>query len=408
MKRSEFVHLHLHSQYSLLDGAIQFKPLFKKLNALKMDAVALTDHGAMFGAVEFCGEAIAAGVRPIVGCEAYVAPASRFDRGPVSSDASTDRSHHLVLLAQDDKGYRNLCALVSAGYLEGFYYKPRVDKELLASHAEGLIALSACLHGEVAANLLHGREDAARHAAGFYKETFPGRFYLEVQDHGLEGQKAVNPRMIALARAMGLPLVATNDAHYLNRDDAEAHDALLCIGTGKSVADPRRLRYDGDQFYVKSEEEMRALFGEIPEALTNTLAIAEQCAFRFEEGKIHLPRFPIPAPDMTIEQFLRQTAVNGLEHRFAEAARRGKPLDDAAKRARMVRLEMELGVISKMGFPGYFLITWDFIRYARETRSCRATSGLSFSMTRSRGSSSSAFSMVIFRSLGISLAILSA
>lgn len=359
MKHSEFVHLHLHSQYSLLDGAIKFGPLLEKAVEQKAPAVAVTDHGAMFGAVEFFREAMAAGVKPIIGCEVYVAPGSRLDK------TSNARPHHLVLLAQNKKGYQNLCRLITAGYTEGYYYKPRIDKELLEEFSGGLIALSACLQGEIPSALCSGDEKRAAEAADFYKSVFPGRFYLEMQDHGMEEQKKVNRLMLPFAKKMGLPLVATNDAHYLNGEDAEAHDALLCIGSGKLLSDENRLRYPGDQFYVKSAEEMAALFAEVPEAIKNTLKVAEELNFTFDEGEYHLPSFPIP-PDTTIDMYLEEMASHGLELRFIQAEKAGRPFSPKMKAEYVKRLRSELEIINKMGFPGYFLITWDFIRHARD------------------------------------------
>jgi DNA polymerase-3 subunit alpha len=364
VKHSDFVHLHLHSQYSLLDGAIHFDRLLDKVNEMAMPAVAITDHGVMFGAVEFYHMAIKKGVKPIIGCEIYIAPGSRFEKGAASSDQQSERYHHLVLLAQNKKGYQNLCKLVTAGFMEGFHYKPRVDKELLAAHSDGLIALSACLHGEVAKNLATGNETQARQAAQFYNQLFPGRFYLELQDHGMERQRKVNRLLIPMAREMGVPLVATNDAHYLNREDSAAHDALLCIGMGKTLAAEDRLRYEGDQFYVKSPDEMKALFKETPEAIANTIRIAQECNFVFDEGKYHLPRFPIPS-DSSMDDYLAQLAAHGLDLRFINAAKAGKPFPDDKKEEYRKRLRWELDTIGKMGFPGYFLITWDFIKHAR-------------------------------------------
>lgn len=322
----------------------------------------MTDHGAMFGAVEFCQKAVAAGVMPIVGCEAYLAPGSRFTKTLAEKN---ERYYHLVLLAQNNKGYKNLCELVSAGYLEGYYYKPRIDLELLAERADGLIALSACLHGEVSRFLKMGQYEKGKEAAMRYAEIFPDRFYLEIQDHGIEDQKKVNREMVRLAKDTGLPLVATNDAHYLNQQDATAHDVLLCIGTGKSVNDINRLKYEGTQFYVKSPEEMFRLFGEIPEALSNTLKISEQIGFTFDEGKYHLPQFPIPT-DSTPDTYLEQISLRGLEDRITEARHRGAIFDTAKSETYHKRLFMELDVIRRMGFSGYFLITWDFIRHAKK------------------------------------------
>jgi len=319
----------------------------------------------MHGALEFYHKAMNAGVKPIIGCEAYVAPKSRFDKTHISSNSGADKAHHLVLLAQSSKGYKNLCKLVSAGYTEGFYYKPRVDKRLLEEHSEGLIALSACLQGEVARALGDGQMDKAKDAADFYRQVFPGRFYLEVQDHGIARQRDLNPKMVRLAKEMDLPLVATNDAHYLNREDAEAHDALLCIGSGKSISDKNRLRYEGDQFYVKSAEEMMALFGEIPEALNNTLRVAEELNFSFDNKKYHLPDFPVPG-DTNIDIYLEQIAIDGLDKRLSDKATKGGKVTVEMRKRYRARLDLELATIQKMGFSGYFLITWDFIRYARD------------------------------------------
>lgn len=365
MEHSDFVHLHLHTQYSLLDGAIKIDPLIKRVREFKMPAVAITDHGAMFGAVEFHRKAVAAGVLPIIGCELYVSPGSRFEKSAGATDGYGERYYHLVLLAQNSKGYKNLCTLVSKGYTEGFYYKPRIDKELLAAHSEGLIALSACLHGEVASYLSAGKYEEGKAAALSYSEIFPGRFYLEIQDHGIKEQQLVVKEMVRLAKDTSLPLVATNDAHYLTQADADAHDVLLCIGTGKLVSDERRLRYHGDQFYVKSPQEMKKLFGEIPESISNTVAISEMIGFTFDQGSYHLPQFPTP-PDTNIDDYLEQRASHDLELRFIEAQKRGGFPRQEKRSEYNDRLQMELEIIRKMGFSGYFLITWDFIKYARD------------------------------------------
>jgi len=368
MSKSQFVHLHLHSQYSLLDGAIKFGPLAERVKAMGMPAVAVTDHGAMFGAVEFFKTAIKAGVKPIIGCEMYVAPKSRFDKS-TGAGAGEERAYHLVLLAQNKKGYHNLCQLITAGYRDGLHYgKPRVDKELLAAHSGGLCALSACLQGEVARMILSEREDKAREAAEFYASAFPGRFYLEIQDHGIRAQRAVIKGMVPLAKSMGLPLIATNDAHYLQREDSEAHDALICIGKGAFLSQPERMRYEGDQFYVKSAEEMAALFGEFPEALSNTLKVAEECNFAFElssqTNKYHLPNFTPPA-DTGIDAHLERLSMHGLEARFQESSARGYEFPQAKKDQYRARLIEELAMLRQMGFSSYFLITADFIDFAR-------------------------------------------
>jgi DNA polymerase-3 subunit alpha len=368
-KKSLFVHLHLHSQYSLLDGAIKFDTLAAKAAALGMSSVALTDHGSMFGAIEFFKKCVKAGVKPIIGCEMYVAPKSRFDKTSGGPDSGEERAYHLVLLAQDKKGYHNLCRLISAGFREGLYYgKPRVDRELLAAHGGGLTALSACLQGEVSRAILSERPERAEEAAGFYAQAFPGRFYLEIQDHGMRAQKTVIKGMIPLAKKMGLPLIATNDAHYLNREDHEAHDALICIGKGAFLSQENRIRYEGDQFYVKSAEEMAALFGDIPEALSNTLKVADECNFSFEftsdTNKYHLPAFTPPG-DATIDSHLEGVALHGLEARFNEARARGKDFSPETRLRYQARLAEEVAMIRMMGFSGYFLITADFIEFAR-------------------------------------------
>lgn len=368
--KPSFTHLHLHSEYSLLDGAIKIDKLIDRTLELGMDAIALTDHGSMFGVFEFARLATKKGVRPIIGSEVYLAPRSRFDRGDYKRAALADptrqgdRYYHLVLLAQNEKGYKNLCKLVSAGYLEGFYGKPRIDKEILASHSEGLIALTACLSGEVPRHLLRDDLPAAKKAACEYKDIFGDRLYLELQDHGIKEQRAVNRSMVRLAGELDIRLVATNDAHYLHRADARAHDALCAIGSGALLKDSERKRYPGDQFYVKSPEEMIALFGEIPEAIASTERIKEMIGFTFQTGRYHLPRFPIP-PDTTLERHLEDMAIHGLNLRFIEARKRGAPLSKEREEKYLRRLKMELGVIGQMGFSGYFLITADFVRHAR-------------------------------------------
>ena len=347
---NSFVHLHVHSEYSLLDGAGRVKDLVRAAGEMGMPALALTDHGVMYGAVEFYQAARAAGVKPIIGCEVYVAPRSRHDREP----RRDDYQYHLVLLATDATGYRNLTALVSAAFLEGFYYKPRVDRELLARHSQGLIALSACLAGEVPAHLLKGQEAAARAAAAWLRGVFgPANFYLELQDQGLPEQRQLNRRLIDLAASLNIPLVATNDVHYIRQDQARAHDVLLCIQTGKTLDDPNRLRFPTAQFYLKSPAEMDNLFREVPSALANTLAIAERCHFDFTFGRLHLPAYQVPAGE-DAASYLRRLSYEGLKRRY--------PHDDGTARQ---RLEYELGIIEQMGYPGYFLIVWDMVNFAR-------------------------------------------
>jgi DNA polymerase-3 subunit alpha len=358
-----FVHLHLHSQYSLLDGANRLDDVLGAAHAAGMPAMALTDHGNLFGAIEFHDRARKAGVKPILGIEAYVAQGSRHDRDPQRGG-----SNHLVLLARNETGWKNLIRLTSSSYLEGFYYKPRIDHELLRRHSEGLIGLSACLKGEVNERILSRREAEAEETARLYREILgEGNFYLELQDHGIAEQHAANEVLRRMARRLELPLVATNDCHYLTRSDAFAHDVLLCIGTQRLLSDEGRMRYAAEEFYLKSAEEMRALFPQDAAALEATLEIAERCDVRIEEGKFHLPEFPVPAGE-TDESYFERTAREGLEERLEELRRRDPRI--LARRAPDLyreRLRYEIEVIRRMGFAGYFLIVWDFIRHARES-----------------------------------------
>ncbi len=358
-----FIHLHNHSEYSVLDGALKVGDMVNAACELNMPAVALTDHGNIFGAVQFFKKARERNIKPILGSEMYVAPGSRFDKTPRSGE---NHHFHLVLLVKNETGYRNLCELITRAYLEGFYYKPRIDKELLAKHGEGLIALSACLQGEV--NVMLGRrlEDAARETALEYSKFFaPGDFYIELQDHGIPEQKALNPQLIALARATNLPLVATNDVHYLRREHAESHDVLLCIQTNKKLSDPDRIRFSSQEFYFKSGAEMSALFPEAPEAIENSFHIAAKCDFAFPSHKYFLPQFKVPEGD-TLKDYFERTAWEGfdrirpgLEKRIA-AGQLSHPLEEYEK-----RLKREIELIEEMGFEGYFLIVWDLLRAAR-------------------------------------------
>ena len=359
---SDFVHLHLHSQFSLLDGANRLDDVIKAVAEAGMPAVALTDHGNMFGAIEVYNKARAAGVKPIVGMEAYVAQGSRLDRTP-----GRGSSNHLVLLARNETGYRNLLKLTSASYLEGFYYKPRVDKELLRKHSEGLICLSACLKGEINEHIVATREREAEAAAREFLEIFgEGNFFLEMQDHGIPEQRLANDVVRRLSKRLGIPLVVSNDCHYLRKDDAFAHDILLCIGTQKTFSDADRLRYASDNFYLKSAEEMHKLFPDDHAALENTLAIAERCDLVIPTGSFHLPEFPVPA-GYTLQEYFQKVARAGLEERLFEIRkRRAQGLVRHPDEAYLQRLEYEIQVIEKMGFPGYFLVVWDFIRHARE------------------------------------------
>ena len=353
MKFSNFVHLHTHSQYSLLDGACRLDSVIQLAKDFKMPALAITDHGNMFGAIEFYKKATKAGVKPIIGIEAYVAAGSRHDKK--ASTVYPNGGFHMILLAKNLTGYKNLIKLSSAGYLEGFYHRPRMDKEILKEHSEGLIATSACLMGEVNWHLQRGETEEAVAAARFYLDMFgEGNFFLEIQNHGLEQEKLILPKITAISRETGIPLVATNDCHYLRQQDWEAHDALLCIQTDKKVDDPDRMRYNSDQIYFKSPEEMERTFGDYKEALENTLRIAESCNLELELGQLKLPVFPIPKPYVDPDQFLRHLSEEGLKDRYSKITEEIKK-----------RLDYELGVIKQMGYAGYFLIVKDFCDYAR-------------------------------------------
>ncbi len=365
---SRFVHLHVHTQYSLLDGAIRLKDLFETAKSFGMPAVAITDHGNMFGALEFFEMSKKYGVKPIVGCEAYVAPRSRHDRSLKTegdNNGDEDRNYHLTLLARNLTGYQNLMKLISIGYLEGFYYKPRLDREVLRRHSEGLIALSGCLKGEVASAVLKNREEEARKIAAEYSEIFgPENFYLEVQSNGLTEQGIVNDGLVKLAREIGLPLVATNDCHYLRKSDARAHEILLCIQTGKTVLDEKRLKFHTDQLYFKSPEDMEKAFSYIPEALENTLAIAEKCDLKLNLGEYHFPVFPLE-PGESVEDRFELEVRQGFSKRI-EAIRRKRPgFSETNLKEYEERLEYELKIIKQMGFAAYFLIVSDFINYAK-------------------------------------------
>jgi len=352
MKHSGFVHLHQHSQYSLLDGACKVPELLKRACELRFPAIALTDHGNMFGAIEFYQEAVKQGVKPIIGIEAYIAPSSRFDK---ASHGIKDASFHLTILAKNEKGYRNLMKLSTIGYLEGFYYKPRMDKEVLKKYHEGLIGLSGCLKGEVAYYIRNDQMKEATRAIREYQDIFgKDDFYLEIYDHGIEEQKKVVEKYLDISREMNIPLVATNDVHYIHRNDAAAHDALLCIGTGSMLDEPNRMRYATDQFYLKSAEEMRELFKNIPDAVENTLAIAHKCNLELDFKKTYLPRFEPPA-GQTKEAYLEALCREGITKRM-----------DGIPPVYETRLNYELGVIRSMNYVSYFLIVWDFIRYAKE------------------------------------------
>lgn len=346
-----FTHLHVHTEYSLLDGSSKIKELAVRAKELGMDSMAITDHGAMYGVIDFYRAAREAGIKPILGCEVYVAPGSRFDRENVHGE---DRYYHLVLLAENNEGYQNLMKIVSKGYVDGFYYKPRVDMEVLKTYHKGIIALSACLAGEVPRFLARGLYEEAKEAVLKYQEIFGrGNYFLELQDHGIPMQRQVNQGIIRLSRELDIPLAATNDCHYINAEDWEAHDILLCIQTGKKVADENRMRYEGGQYYVKSEEEMRELFSYIPEAIDNTAKIAERCNVEIEFGVTKLPRYEVP-DGYDSWGYLNHLCSEGFKERYPE--------DDGTLKE---RLEYELGVIKSMGYVDYFLIVWDFINFAR-------------------------------------------
>ena len=346
-----FTHLHVHTEYSLLDGSSKIKELAVRAKELGMDSMAITDHGAMFGVIEFYRAAKDAGIKPIIGCEVYVSPGSRFDRENVHGE---DRYYHLVLLAENNEGYQNLMKIVSKGYVDGFYYKPRVDEEVLRQYHDGIIALSACLAGEVSRYLERGLYEEAKNAALRYQEIFgAGNYFLELQDHGIPQQRQVNQGILRLSRELQIPMVATNDCHYINAEDWEAHDILLCIQTGKKVSDENRMRYEGGQYYVKSEEEMRELFRYAPEALDNTHKIAERCNVEIEFGVTKLPRYDVP-DGYDSWTYLNHLCREGFKERYPGG---GKDLED--------RLEYELTTIKNMGYVDYFLIVWDFINFAK-------------------------------------------
>ena len=347
-----FTHLHVHTEYSLLDGSNKIKEYVDRVKALGMDSAAITDHGVMYGVIDFYRAARAAGINPILGCEVYVAPGSRFDREAGSGD---DRYYHLVLLAENNQGYSNLMKIVSKGFVEGFYYKPRVDLSLLEKYHEGIIALSACLAGEVARFLTRGMYEDAKKAALRYQDIFgKGNFFLELQDHGIPEQQNVNQQLLKMHRETGIELVATNDVHYTLAEDAQPHDVLLCLQTGKKLADEDRMRYEGGQYYVKSPEEMERLFPYAPEALENTHKIAQRCHVEIEFGVTKLPKFDVPE-GYTSWEYLNELCFKGLEERY-------QPVTEELKE----RLNYELSTIRNMGYVDYFLIVWDFIKYARD------------------------------------------
>ena len=347
----DFVHLHIHSEFSLLDGANRIKDLPVRAKELGMKAIAITDHGVMYGAIDFYKACKNEGIKPIIGCEVYVAPRSRYNKEPNIDN----RYNHLILLAKDNQGYKNLCKLVSIGFTEGYYYKPRIDLEVLEKYHEGLICLSACLAGSVNQALLNGQTEKAEEIALWHKKVFGEDYYIEIQNNGLKEQVLANQKLVQLARKLDIPLVATNDAHYLKKEDAYNHEILLCIQTGKRMSDEDRMRFETDELYVKSPEEMSEYFAAFPDAIENTVKIADKCNVEFEFGHTILPNYDVPPEFETHYDFFKKICDDGIKKRYGE-----NPSEEILKRA-----EYEIGIIEKMGFVDYFLIVWDFIHYAK-------------------------------------------
>lgn len=348
---ADFVHLHVHSEYSLLDGASRLQNLVQMAVEYEMPSIALTDHGVMYGVIDFYKLAKKAGINPVLGCEVYMAPRTRFDKEAHIDDTL----NHLVLLAENEQGYKNLLSIVSNAYLDGFYYKPRADRELLAQNNKGIIALSACMAGEIPRLILDGDYEKARNVACEYREIF-GRdnYFLEMMDHHLPEQRMVNEALRKLSQETGIPLVVTNDAHYLRREDARIHDVLLCIQTGKTLQDENRLRFTGQEFYLKSPQEMASLFPNDLDALRRTREIADRCHVEFDFSEMHLPEFQVPA-EYDLDSYLRKLCEEGISKRYP----------DGVSQEAKERLAYELRVIQHMGFSGYFLIVQDFVNWAR-------------------------------------------
>lgn len=351
MLQGKFVHLHVHSEFSLLDGANRIKDLPVRAKELGMDAMAITDHGVMFGAIDFYKACKANGIKPIIGCEVYVAPRRMADRDP----SIDNRYNHLILLAKDNNGYKNLAKLVSLGFTDGFYYKPRIDKEVLEKYHEGLICSSACLAGEVASDIVKGDMEAAKKSALWFKSIFGEDYYLEIQNNGIKEQVLVNQKLIQLSRELDIPLLATNDSHYLKKEDAYNHEVLLCIQTGKRMSDEDRMRFETDELYIKSPEEMMDYFKAVPDAIENTVKVAEKCNVEFEFGHTILPNYDVPEEFATHYDYLKKLTDDGIRNRYGE-----NPSKDIIERK-----EYELGVIKKMGYVDYFLIVWDYVHYAK-------------------------------------------
>ena len=348
---SKFVHLHIHSEFSLLDGANRIKDLPVRAKELGMDAMAITDHGVMYGAIDFYKACKKEGIKPIIGCEVYVAPRSRFDKEP----GIDNKYNHLILLAKNNQGYKNLSKLVSLGFIDGYYYKPRIDLEILEKYSDGLICLSACLAGSVNQALLNGQNEKAEEIALWHKRVFGEDYYIELQNNGIQEQVLANQKLVGLARKLDIPLVATNDAHYLKKEDAYNHEVLLCIQTGKRMSDEDRMKFDTEELYVKSPEEMIDYFKAFPDAIENTVKIAEKCNVEFEFGHTILPNYEVPEGYETHYDFLEDLCKKGMVKRY------GKDIPEEYQK----RADYELGVIKKMGYVDYYLIVWDYIHYAK-------------------------------------------
>ncbi|MDQ1269102.1 MAG: polymerase subunit alpha, partial [Thermodesulfobacteriota bacterium] len=354
-----FYHLHLHSEYSLLDGAIRLNDLMKRCPEYGMDAVSITDHGTMFGVAEFYEKAQKAGIKPIIGCEVYVAPRTLNDRTQLDRKGLT----HLILLAKDREGYTNLCKLVSVAQLKGFYFKPRIDKTLLAEHAKGLVGLSACLKGDIPQAILAGNQAKADELARFYLDTLgEGNFFLEVQENGMDIQRRLNNGLLDMSKRLSIPMVATNDCHYLSRGDAKAHEILLCIQTGDTFENVDRFKFDSDQLYFKSRHEMADSLGHFPDAIANTKLIADMCEVDFGKKTYHFPRYDL-GDGLSEDELFKKLAMEGFEERLAKIKKKRPDIDEQVYRD---RIKYEIDIILKMGFPGYFLIVADFISHARK------------------------------------------
>ena len=351
MENNNFVHLHIHTEYSLLDGANRIDELVERTKELGMDSIAITDHGVMYGVIDFYKACKKIGIKPIIGCEAYMAPGSRFDK----QNGRVDKSMHIILLAKNNVGYKNLMKLVSIGFIDGFYYKPRIDMEVLEKYSEGLIVLSGCIAGVLARHIINNDLKKAREQAVKLKEIFKDDFYLELQMNNIPEQNLVNQKLIEFSKELDIPIVATNDAHYLKREDAKVQEILMCIQTGKTVNDENRMKFSSDDFYVKSPDEMSELFENFPEAILNTQKIADKCNVEIEFGKLHLPKFEVPK-EYTPFSYLQYLCNKGLSELYN---------DEEIENVR-TRLEHELSIISQMGYVDYFLIVWDFIKYAKD------------------------------------------